>query len=186
MESLYWNPYLETLDREALRTIQLKKFQNIVAWAFERSPYYREIYREAGLDPRDIKTWGDVSKVPKMDKARLKEGQEGDPFPYGRLLCQPLEEVAEFRQTSGTTGKPVYQADSWADWEWWSESWCHILWSQGYRAADRVFFLSAITCLLHSGRPTTPLKSWGVKWCRGAFWIPLRGSLKYRNFRRRP
>ncbi len=139
MESHYWNPYLETLDPEALKSIQLRKFQNIVAWAYERSPYYREVYEAAGLDPRDIKTWKDVSKVPKMDKARLKEGQEGEPFPYGRLLCQPLEEVAEFRQTSGTTGKPVYQADSWADWEWWSESWCYILWSQGYRATDRVF-----------------------------------------------
>ena len=140
METPYWNPYLETLEPEALKEIQLKKFQHIVSWAFKRSPYYREVYQEAGLEPGDIKSWEDVLKVPKMDKARLKEGQTGDPFPYGRLLCQPLEEIAEFRQTSGTTGKPVYQADSWADWEWWSESWCYILWSQGYRSTDRVFF----------------------------------------------
>ena len=140
METPYWNPYLETLAPEALRDIQLRKFRNMVAWAYDRSPYYRGLYQEAGLEPGDIRSWDDISKVPKMDKTRLKEGQEGDPFPYGRLLCQPIEEVAEFRQTSGTTGKPVYQADSWADWEWWSESWCYILWSQGYRARDRVFF----------------------------------------------
>ena len=140
METPYWNPYLETLAPERLRGIQLKKFQNIFAWAYDRSPYYKRLYQEAGLEPGDIRSWDDVSRVPQMDKARLKEGQEGDPFPYGRLLCQPIEEVAEFRQTSGTTGKPVYQADSWADWEWWSESWCYILWSQGYRSRDRVFF----------------------------------------------
>jgi phenylacetate-CoA ligase len=51
----------------------------------------------------------------------------------------PLEEVVIFRQTSGTTGQPVYQPDTWADWEWWSESWAHILYSQGYRRTDRVF-----------------------------------------------
>jgi phenylacetate-CoA ligase len=51
----------------------------------------------------------------------------------------PLEEVSVFRQTSGTTGQPVYQADTWQDWEWWSECWSYILWAQGYRPTDRVF-----------------------------------------------
>ncbi|MCB2187622.1 MAG: phenylacetate--CoA ligase family protein [Deltaproteobacteria bacterium] len=137
--SPYWNPYLETLDPEALRQLQLKKFQRIVAWGYQRSPFYRELYRGAGLEPGDIRTWDDVRRVPKVDKALLKEAQAGEPFPYGGLLCVPLTEVVEFRQTSGTTGKPIYQADAWADWEWWSEAWCYILWSQGYRPTDRVF-----------------------------------------------
>jgi phenylacetate-CoA ligase len=51
----------------------------------------------------------------------------------------PLEEVVEFRQTSGTTGQPVYQPDTWQDWDWWAESWAFILWAQGYRPSDRVF-----------------------------------------------
>ncbi len=50
-----------------------------------------------------------------------------------------MEEVYTFRQTSGTTGQAVYQADTWQDWEWWSECWSFILWAQGYRPADRVF-----------------------------------------------
>jgi phenylacetate-CoA ligase len=44
-----------------------------------------------------------------------------------------------FRQTSGTTGQPVYQPDTWQDWEWWSECWATVLWAQGYRPSDRVF-----------------------------------------------
>jgi len=47
--------------------------------------------------------------------------QRKDPFPYGDALYVPLDEVTEFRQTSGTTGQPSYQADTWQDWEWWSE-----------------------------------------------------------------
>jgi phenylacetate-CoA ligase len=47
--------------------------------------------------------------------------------------------VTVFRQTSGTTGQPVYQPDTWQDWEWWAECWACLLWAQGYRPSDRVF-----------------------------------------------
>lgn len=135
----YWNPYLETMAPEQLRALQLEKFRRIISWAYERSPFYRELYAGAGMEPGDIKTWADVRRVPKVDKGMLKDAQEAEPFPYGNRLCVPLEQVAEFRQTSGTTGTPVYQADTWQDWEWWAESWCYILWAQGYRPTDRVF-----------------------------------------------
>jgi phenylacetate-CoA ligase len=139
VEQPYWNPWLETLPAESLRELQLRKFKAIVGWAYQNSPFYRRIYKEAGLEPGDIKTWQDVRRVPTMDKAKLKEAQLEGPFPYGSRLCLPLEKVSQFRQTSGTTGTPVYQADSWSDWEWWAESWGYILWAQGYRPKDRVF-----------------------------------------------
>jgi phenylacetate-CoA ligase len=69
----------------------------------------------------------------------MRDIQRKPPFPYGDALCVPLEEVTVFRQTSGTTGQPVYQPDTWQDWEWWSECWSYILWAQGYRPGDRVF-----------------------------------------------
>ena len=138
-ESPYWNPILETMPEEKLRRLQLEKFKRIVRWAYDRSPFYRRLYREAGLEPEDIKTFEDIRKVPKVDKDKLRESQQRGPFPYGDILAVPLEEVVEFRQTSGTTGVPVYQADTWADWEWWSECWAYILYAQGYRSTDRVF-----------------------------------------------
>ena len=69
----------------------------------------------------------------------MKPIQRKEPFPYGDALCVPLDEVTEFRQTSGTTGQPVYQPDTWQDWEWWAECWATLLWAQGYRPHDRVF-----------------------------------------------
>ena len=135
----YWNPWLETLAPERLAQLQLTKFRRALAWAYERSPFYRAMYQAGGLEPGDVRTWEDLARVPKLDKAKLKQAQASEPFPYGGVLCLPLTEVAEFRQTSGTTGQPVYQADSWADWEWWSECWSYILWAQGYRPSDRVF-----------------------------------------------
>jgi len=91
------------------------------------------------LRPSDIRTFEDISRVPKVEKSMMRGIQRKDPFPYGDALCVPLEEVVEFRQTSGTTGQPVYQPDTWQDWEWWAECWSFILWAQGYRPRDRVF-----------------------------------------------
>ena len=135
----YWNPILETLPREKLQQLQLKKFQRIFKWAYEHSRFHHKLYSDAGIELDDIKTFYDLPKVPKVEKSMMRAIQGKDPYPYGDMLCVPLEAVAEYHQTSGTTGQPVYQADTWQDWEWWSESWAYILYAQGYRAKHRVF-----------------------------------------------
>jgi len=138
-DRLYWNPFLETLPREKLEALQLKKFKRILQWAYDHSPFYRRVYREAGLEPDDIKTFADIRRVPKVEKGMLRDVQQSEPFPYGDILAVPLQEVSEFRQTSGTTGTPVYHADSWQDMEWYSETWAYVLYAQGFRHTDRVF-----------------------------------------------
>jgi len=135
----YWNPVLETLPREKLQQLQLKKFKNILKWAYENSPFYQRLYKEAGLEPGDIKTLDDIGKVPKTEKAMLREAQGREPYPYGSILSVPLEQVTEYRQTSGTTGQPVYHPETWQDWEWSAESWAYALYAHGYRDYDRVF-----------------------------------------------
>ena len=139
IESKYWNPVLETLPRDRLESFQLRKFQRILTWAYDHSPFYHRLYSAAGLEPGDIKTREDVRKVPKTDKSMLRSIQGTEPFPYGDILATPLDEVTEFRQTSGTTGQPVYHPETWQDWEWSAESWAYALYAQGYRAHDRVF-----------------------------------------------
>lgn len=138
-EQQYWNPVLETLDREQLRELQLKKFKRIFKWAYDNSKFHRSLYDKAGMTPDDIKSFEDIRRVPKVEKSMMQSIQRRDPFPYGDALCVPIEDVTEYRQTSGTTGQPVYQPDTWQDWEWWSECWSYILWAQGYRPNDRVF-----------------------------------------------
>ena len=135
----YWNPILETLPPEALRQLQLKKFQRIFHWAYTHSKFHRALYRSAGVAPEDIRALEDIRRVPTVEKSMMRQIQGKDPYPHGDALCVPLDDVTVFRQTSGTTGQPVYQPDTWHDWEWWAECWCYILWSQGYRPNDRVF-----------------------------------------------
>ena len=135
----YWNPVLETLPREKVRALQLNKFKRMFRWAYENSRFHRALYDDAGITPEDIHSFEDIHRVPAIEKSMMRDIQRKDPYPYGDALCVPLEDVAVFRQTSGTTGQPVYQPDTWQDWEWWSECWAFILWAQGYRPADRVF-----------------------------------------------
>jgi len=135
----YWNPILETLPDEKLQKLQLKKFQSIFSWAYEHSKFHHKLYRDAGIEPGDIRTFEDIRKVPKVDKSMMRAIQGREPYPYGDILCVPLEKVTEYHQTSGTTGQPVYQPDTWQDWEWFAEAWAYILYAQGYRDYDRVF-----------------------------------------------
>jgi len=135
----YWNPILETLPPEKLRQLQLAKFKEIFAWAYDHSKFYRQLYSDAGIEPGDIRTFDDIRRVPKIEKAMMRDIQGKDPYPYGDILCVPLKEVTAYRQTSGTTGQPIYQADTWQDWECSTETYTYALYAQGYRDTDRLF-----------------------------------------------
>ncbi len=135
----YWNPVLETLPREKLEQLQLLKFKEIFSWAYEHSKFYHQLYHDAGIEPGDIRTFDDIRRVPKIEKAMMRTIQGKDPFPYGDILCVPLEAVTDYRQTSGTTGQPIYQADTWQDWEYSTEAYAYALYAQGYRDCDRLF-----------------------------------------------
>ena len=134
----YWNAYNETLPREQLDSIEFKYFKNILSYAKSHSGLYKEKLK--GIEVGDIKTFDDIKKVPFTYKEELRKWQENvDPFPYGGLLGVNIEEVSTFRQTSGTTGRPVYVPETYESWQWRIESWCHILWMAGFRPRHRVF-----------------------------------------------
>ncbi len=137
-ERKYWNPIIETLPRERLREIELKRFREVLRWAKATSPFYKK--KLQGIEPEDIRTFEDVAKVPITEKEELREAQEGkEPFPYGDLLSVSPEKLSVFHQTSGTTGKPVYFPDTYESWQWVVEVWCYILYAAGFRPHDRVF-----------------------------------------------
>jgi len=134
----YWNPYLETLPKEKLEEIELKNFRRYLTYAKEHAPFYRNRYRD--IDPGDIRTKDDIRRLPLIDKEDLRSAQEGkEPTLFGEILGVKPEEVTTFRQTSGTTGRPVYVPESSESWQWRVEVWCYILWMAGFRETDRVF-----------------------------------------------
>jgi phenylacetate-CoA ligase len=158
-EQKYWNPVLETLPQEKLQDLQLKKFKRLFQWGYERSKFHRSLYDKAGIEPDDIRSFEDIRHVPKVEKSMMRGIQGKDPFPYGDALCVAPEEVTEFHQTSGTTGQPIYQADTWQDWESYVECWCFILWAQGYRpnvldTKARILKIQELKATAMMGTPT--------------------------------
>ena len=134
----YWNPFLETLPGEKLQQIELKNFRRHLAYAKEHSLLCREKFRD--VVPEDIRAREDLMRLPMIDKEDLRMAQLEEGWNiYGKLLGVDLSEVSDFRQTSGTTGKPVYVPESYESWIWRVEVWCHILWMAGFRETDRVF-----------------------------------------------
>ena len=134
----YWNPYLETLSRERLLELELNNFRQLLQYAKEHSPFYRQRYKD--FAPEDIETKEDIRRLPLLDKKDLRVAQEARGASlYGEILGVDPEDVITFRQTSGTTGRPVYVPETYESWQWRVEVWCHILWMAGFRKTDRVF-----------------------------------------------
>ena len=132
-----WNPYLETLPRTELDQIEITYFRNILAYAKEHSGLYR--HKLTDIRPDQVRSREDIRKLPLTDKEELRKYQEREPYPYGGILGRDIEEVTAFRQTSGTTGKPVYVPETYESWQWRIEAWCHILYMAGFRPRHRIF-----------------------------------------------
>lgn len=154
------------MPREKLQQLQLAKFKEIFTWAYEHSKFYRQVYDKAGIEPGDIRKFEDIRKVPQVEKGMLRAAQGKDPYPYGDMLSVPLKEVTIFRQTSGTTGQPVYWADTWQDWEGGVEAYCYALYAQGYRDTDRLFLPFGYNIFIAFWTAHYAGKNWDVRWSR--------------------
>ncbi len=85
----FWNPYMETMSREDLDSLHLRRLQGLIAFAYERAPWYRRIMDQHRVKPDDIKTLDDfIKRLPTIDKTDLLAAQAVDP-PYGEALALP-------------------------------------------------------------------------------------------------
>ena len=110
-----WNAEYESMDREALRELQLRRLQATVSWVHERVPHYKEALDSASIKPRDIKSLDDVRLLPFTDKQTMR-----DTYPFG-LFAVPLDEVVRIHSSSGTTGKPIVVGYTKGDLATWTE-----------------------------------------------------------------
>ena len=113
---MFWNEKIETLSRQDLEELQLKKLQSIVKRAFNKIPYYNKKYSEIGVYPEDIETLKDIEKLPFITKDDLR-----DSYPFG-LFAVDMKEIKELHSSSGTTGKPVVSGYTEKDLDTWAET----------------------------------------------------------------
>jgi phenylacetate-CoA ligase len=105
----------ETLSRDALAGLQLKRLRATLKNAYDKVPLHRERMRALDVRPQDMRTLEDVRKLPFTLKTDLREA-----YPFG-MFARPRGQLARLHASSGTTGKPTvvgYTArdlDTWAD-----------------------------------------------------------------------
>ncbi len=129
---MYWNKEYECMSEEKLRELQLERLKRTVKRAYEKIPYYRNKFNEAGITPEDIKNLEDLKKIPFTSKADLREV-----YPFG-MFASPIEDIVEIHMSSGTTGKPVVAGYTLNDIEVWAEVMARCLTMAGATKKDIV------------------------------------------------
>ena len=101
MEEKYWQKEIECASRDRIATWQGERLAKTVKRIYDAVPLYRERMKEAGVEPGDIKSIEDLSKLPFTSKQDLR-----DTYPYG-MFCEPMKNIVRLHASSGTTGKQI-------------------------------------------------------------------------------
>ena len=111
---MIFNEEFETLPREALEALQLKRLQQVVKRVYHTVGHYKRAFDEAGVTPDDINTLDDMRKLPFTIKQDLR-----DNYPFG-LFTVPMSNIVRLHASSGTTGKPTVVGYTRRDIDTWS------------------------------------------------------------------
>mgnify|MGYP001192023926 CR=1 FL=1 len=129
MHSPTWEA-VETIPREGMEQLQVGRLQACIANVKERVFFYRN--QLAGINPEDIRSLGDLSRLPFTNKEDLR-----DNYPFG-LFAKPISEVVRLHASSGTTGKPTVVGYTANDIEMWAGVAARALYLAGVTKEDIV------------------------------------------------
>jgi phenylacetate-CoA ligase len=111
---MIYNEEFETLPREAIEALQLKRLQQVVSRVYHTVGFYKKAFDEAGMTPEDVKTLDDLKRLPFTNKQDLR-----DNYPFG-LFSVPMTNIVRLHASSGTTGKPTVVGYTKRDIETWA------------------------------------------------------------------
>ena len=120
----------ETLPREALEALQLKRLVATAKRVYTKVPFYKKTFDEAGIKPSDIKSLKDLRRLPFTNKVDLR-----DNYPFN-LFAVPMEQVVRIHASSGTTGKPTVVGYTRRDINTWAELMARSLAAAGAHKND--------------------------------------------------
>lgn len=127
MSRMFWDEKHETMPENKMKALQLEKLKETLRWAYERIPYYKKAFDDAGVRPQDCRALEDLSKFPFTTKTALR-----DNYPFG-LCAVPLSDLARIHASSGTTGKPITGPYTTDDLDRTTDATCRGLWAQDVR-----------------------------------------------------
>ncbi|MDD2604410.1 MAG: phenylacetate--CoA ligase [Desulfobacteraceae bacterium] len=120
----------ETMPREALEAIQLRRLKTTLERVCATVPFYRERMATAGIKPRDIQRLDDIRHIPFTTKQDLR-----DNYPFG-MFAVPMDTVVRIHASSGTTGQPTVVGYTARDVNTWATLMARALVAGGATAND--------------------------------------------------
>ena len=149
-QARYWFPRRETMPAAEREAAILKRLQEVTRCAYERAPFYRRKWDDAGFHPQKLKSLEDFEdKVPVITKADLRESQARAPM-FGDYVCVPDSEIHHVHGTSGTTGRPTAFGIGRSDWQAIANAHARIMWGMGIRPGDTVFIAAIFSLYMGS------------------------------------
>ena len=121
---------IERASVDELRSRQLARLREIVAYAYARVAHYRRAFDAAGVSPGDLRELADLARFPLLTKADLR-----DNYPFG-MFAVPRSEVVRIHASSGTTGKPTVVGYTAGDIDAWSQLMARSIYAAGGRPGD--------------------------------------------------
>lgn len=122
---MYYQPEIETISREDLQALQLERLQALVKRVYEKIPFYKESFDKAGVNPADIKSLSDLTKLPFTVKQDMR-----DAYPFG-LFAVPRKDVVRVHCSSGTTGTATVVGYTQNDLDNWGDCFARALYGAG-------------------------------------------------------
>ena len=105
----------ETMPREALEALQLRRLQALVERIYHVVSFYRRRMDDVGVKPEHIRTLSDLELLPFTTKQDIR-----DNYPFG-MFAAPMDQVVRIHASSGTTGKPTPVGYTQRDIDIWAE-----------------------------------------------------------------
>ncbi|MDR2861227.1 MAG: phenylacetate--CoA ligase [Syntrophobacterales bacterium] len=139
---MFWEKDIETISRDQLEALQLKRLQETVETA-ANSPFYGRLFQEKGITPHDFKGLDDLRKIPMTTKEDLREG-----WPYG-FLAVSRDEIVRMHSSSGTTGRATVIFHTQSDLDSWTNQLARCMYMAGMRKSD--VFQNMMTYALFTG-----------------------------------
>ena len=118
------------LPLEQLQTVQLQRLKSMAQRAYNHVPLFRKRMDAAGLEPTDVRSLDDVTKLPFTVKTDLR-----DTYPFG-LFASPMKDIVRLHASTGTTGKPIVVAYTKEDIDVWSNVMMRSFAACGLHAGD--------------------------------------------------
>ena len=127
---MIYNEEFETLPREALRALQVKRLQQVLERVYHSVGFYKKSLDAAKIKPHEIKSIADIGKLPFITRQDLR-----DNYPFG-LFAVPMSNIVRLHASSGTSGRSTVFGYTKRDIETWSELMARSLAAAGLTKND--------------------------------------------------